>query len=146
MVSVIGTPICMDLATEEIQDQDYARVCIQVHSSHDLPSILYVDVPDGENVVQEVIYEWRPNKCEKCECFGHKLTDCKKEEEVQQPIEGINSVTVGSIEDQGTLEQGEIEKPVQAIEICLNDQETSHVITIIKAKEIVECEGGKSKG
>lgn len=61
---------------------NFARILVEVDISQPLLKVARLKTPGGTVFEQEVIYEWVPIFCQKCQCLGHK---CK---EVQNPAPG----------------------------------------------------------
>lgn len=68
--STIGKPLHVDLATTKHSRFDFARICIEVDANEDLPSSIHIKIELG-SVVVAVEYQWLPQKCTKCNAFGH---------------------------------------------------------------------------
>ncbi|XP_074290339.1 uncharacterized protein LOC141617068 [Silene latifolia] len=78
IVSMIGTPIRPDRATEKKEYLEYARFMVEVKLGHLLPD--KIEFIDDKDVVQlqEVSYEWKPLVCSQCSCIGHDAAMCRK--------------------------------------------------------------------
>lgn len=78
IASGVGEPICLDKATEERRRIDYARVCVKVLGSDDLPETVEVDVEGGGQFTVTVEYPWKPQRCSACKTLGHFMKQCPK--------------------------------------------------------------------
>ncbi|XP_015948894.1 uncharacterized protein LOC107473820 [Arachis duranensis] len=74
IVSAVGKPIRIDLATKSAERGKYARACVQINLG--LPVIKKIQV-DGH--MYDIEYEYLNLICEKCSCFGHVTRECAKE-------------------------------------------------------------------
>lgn len=81
----------MDIATAQQQRIDFARVCVEVSASSNLPKV--IQVRHGLVSVSVAIeYQWLPPKCELCKVFGHT---CKPKVEVQDANQGDTWQQIG---------------------------------------------------
>ncbi|XP_048502910.1 uncharacterized protein LOC125498699 [Beta vulgaris subsp. vulgaris] len=71
-VSPIGNFVKVDAATAKREKLQYARVMIEVKIDQEFPDQLSFVNKKGIEVVIEVNYEWKPEKCFKCKQLGHK--------------------------------------------------------------------------
>ncbi|XP_028118134.1 uncharacterized protein LOC114315721 [Camellia sinensis] len=77
IASAVGTPLFMDQLTEQGSRVSFARVCVEVEATSNLPSMFRVNCEDAEAVVK-VEYQGLPPKCDHCVVFGHDTTKCVK--------------------------------------------------------------------
>ncbi|KAL3529279.1 hypothetical protein ACH5RR_008601 [Cinchona calisaya] len=64
IVSYIGDPLYTNSQTATQVQISYARICIKMDVNSDFPkSIPLCNKREGEKVIQEVVYEWPPPKC-----------------------------------------------------------------------------------
>ena len=76
IASELGNPLYMDSITAKQQRLAYARVCVEVEASMDIPKRIEVELRDGKSVTVNVEIPWMPAKCSKCEIFGHGDKTC----------------------------------------------------------------------
>ncbi|XP_074267096.1 uncharacterized protein LOC141590399 [Silene latifolia] len=78
IVSMIGTPIRPDRATEKKEYLEYARFMVEVKLGQSLPD--KIEFIDDKDIVQsqEVSYEWKPLVCSQCSGIGHDAAMCRK--------------------------------------------------------------------
>ncbi|XP_074300434.1 uncharacterized protein LOC141631696 [Silene latifolia] len=78
IVSMIGTPINPDRATEKKEYLEYARFMVEVKMGHNLPDM--IEFIDDKDVIQKqaVSYEWKPLVCSQCTGIGHDAAMCRK--------------------------------------------------------------------
>ncbi|XP_044503435.1 uncharacterized protein LOC123224020 [Mangifera indica] len=76
IASAIGTPLYADSITEEETRLDYARICIEIKVDTECPDSICLTLPNGECMVINVEYSWKPLKCNVCQCFGHSTANC----------------------------------------------------------------------
>lgn len=60
VASGIGVPLFKDKATESRPRLLFARVCVEVDHTNDLPSIILVEIEDFGYFVVSMEYPWRP--------------------------------------------------------------------------------------
>ncbi|KAB5526630.1 hypothetical protein DKX38_020477 [Salix brachista] len=81
--SMVGTPLSCDEPTISCSRLDYARLCIELNAS--LPIIHQFEIESSlseEPQLVKVDYEWKPPKCDRCQCFGHNCV--AKEEQLMK--------------------------------------------------------------
>ena len=61
----------MDKITASQQRLAYAKVCVEIEASLDIPGNFDVKLWDGSLVSVYVDIPWLPTKCSKCSIFGH---------------------------------------------------------------------------
>ncbi|XP_042486025.1 uncharacterized protein LOC122066273 [Macadamia integrifolia] len=71
--SVIGHPISLDVRTKTLERLSYARLCVEVNASEQLPSTVAIKDEEGRIFKQEIMYDWKLTKCSACKVFGHSL-------------------------------------------------------------------------
>ncbi|XP_044472222.1 uncharacterized protein LOC123200907 [Mangifera indica] len=76
LASAIGNPLYMDSITEEGIRLEYARVCIEIEVDSECPEDISLTLPNGETMVINVEYAWKPIKWNGCKCFGHSTASC----------------------------------------------------------------------
>ncbi|XP_044464432.1 uncharacterized protein LOC123194978 [Mangifera indica] len=76
IASAIGIPLYMDFVTEEGIRLEFARVCIEIEVDSECPESISLTLPNGESLVINVEYAWKPIKCKGCQCFGHSTASC----------------------------------------------------------------------
>ncbi|KAJ6859633.1 hypothetical protein NC652_041808 [Populus alba x Populus x berolinensis] len=78
LASVIGKPIHYDDPTTNMTRLSYARVLIEVDLLGDFPNSVYVVLPNGSPLAQQVLYESLPRFCKLCHVMGHNAIACRK--------------------------------------------------------------------
>ena len=71
IASALGNPLYMDTITAKQQRLAYAKVCVEMEASMDIPSNIEVELQDCKLVIVHVKIPWMPTKCSKCGIFGH---------------------------------------------------------------------------
>ncbi|XP_059280990.1 uncharacterized protein LOC132034619 [Lycium ferocissimum] len=71
IASAVGTPVCADECTSKQTKISYARMPIEINLTKELPSVIKVSDPKGNQFPQKVSYEWKPDFCQKCMKIGH---------------------------------------------------------------------------
>ncbi|KAF5185575.1 hypothetical protein FRX31_024839 [Thalictrum thalictroides] len=75
--SLLGTPVCLDDATDKKTRLKFAKVCVEVDFQCSFPRSLKVKLGEEISVVK-VEYDWIPSKCSKCSSFGHLTNKCNR--------------------------------------------------------------------
>ncbi|KAB5544818.1 hypothetical protein DKX38_012930 [Salix brachista] len=81
--SMVGTPLSCDEPTISCSRLDYARLCIELNAN--LPFVHQFEIESPlteEPQLVKVDYEWKPPRCERCQCFGHNCV--AKEEQIMK--------------------------------------------------------------
>ncbi|KAL2248038.1 UNVERIFIED_CONTAM: hypothetical protein Sindi_2656100, partial [Sesamum indicum] len=80
VASGICKPLYPDAITRACTRLDFARVCVMLDVSSNLPKHIIIMTPDeegGETPCKiDVEYEWLPAKCTSCMTLGHSAKDC----------------------------------------------------------------------
>ncbi|KAL2226595.1 UNVERIFIED_CONTAM: hypothetical protein Sindi_2018200 [Sesamum indicum] len=80
VASGVGKPLYPDAITRACTRLDFARVCVMVDVSQNLPNHVIIMTPDedgGETPCKvDVEYEWLPKKCLDCMTMGHSTKEC----------------------------------------------------------------------
>ncbi|XP_010665650.1 uncharacterized protein LOC104882927 [Beta vulgaris subsp. vulgaris] len=77
----IGKVLKTDQASSKKDRLQYARVLIEDEVNQVFPNHVRF-VNEKDNIVQiDVVYEWKPEKCEGCKQFGHICVHCKKKDD-----------------------------------------------------------------
>ena len=82
IASAIGVPIFADECTTKQTRISYARMLVEVNVTKSIPQKIAVMDPNGKTFLQDVVLEWRPQYCDKCQKLGHvcQLEEVTKEE------------------------------------------------------------------
>ncbi|KAL2253055.1 UNVERIFIED_CONTAM: hypothetical protein Sindi_0100200 [Sesamum indicum] len=104
VASGVGKPLYPDAITRACTRLDYARVCVMLDVTSNLPKHIIIMNPDedgGESPCKvDVEYEWLPQKCNSCMTLGHSAKDCvlNKPKPVKQPI-AVYVPKVGTLQE-----------------------------------------------
>ncbi|XP_074267127.1 uncharacterized protein LOC141590433 [Silene latifolia] len=79
--SLVGKYVKSDQATEERTRLGFARVMVEMMVDQKLPEKVSFMDENGRVVQIEVEYEWRPEKCLKCQGMGHQMEHCRRGEQ-----------------------------------------------------------------
>jgi len=91
LASVLGKPIQCDKLTSTKERLSYARVLVEVDLLADLRSSINVILPNGNPLIQRVIYEMLPKFCKHCKVLGHSTGACSKGKEEARTVEKAGS-------------------------------------------------------
>jgi len=78
IASMVGKPIHYDGPTTQMSRVSYARVLIEIDLLSDLPSTVTVILPNGNTLVQQLVYESLPRYYKQCKSLGHSTLTCNK--------------------------------------------------------------------
>ncbi|KAL2248014.1 UNVERIFIED_CONTAM: hypothetical protein Sindi_2653700 [Sesamum indicum] len=104
VASGVGKPLYPDAITRACTRLDFARVCVMVDVTSNLPKHIIIMNPDedgGESPCKvDVEYEWLPQKCNSCMTLGHSAKDCvlNKPKPVKPPI-AVYVPKVGTLQE-----------------------------------------------
>ncbi|KAL2248006.1 UNVERIFIED_CONTAM: hypothetical protein Sindi_2652900 [Sesamum indicum] len=80
VASGVGKPLYSDAITRACTRLDFARVCVMLDVTSNLPKHIIIMIPDedgGESPCKvDVEYEWIPPKCKSCTTLGHSTKEC----------------------------------------------------------------------
>lgn len=76
IVSAVGKSLCLDKATEERRMIDFAKNCVEVNSTDDLPEA--VEVEKGDSFTVSIEYPGKPLKCSSCNDICHLSKFCNQ--------------------------------------------------------------------
>ncbi|XP_074300535.1 uncharacterized protein LOC141631813 [Silene latifolia] len=85
IAGLVGNFVRKDIATTEKKRLSYARVLVELKMDQHLPDKIQFLDENGNVVVVQVTYEWRPVSCEGCKGFGHDKQQCTKAKPKVQP-------------------------------------------------------------
>ncbi|KAJ6370155.1 hypothetical protein OIU76_028432 [Salix suchowensis] len=78
LASIVGKPLQSDMLTSSMSRLSYARVLVELDLRKPLREHIDVKLPNGEIIVQQVIYETLPKFCSHCHIIGHTVDSCSK--------------------------------------------------------------------
>ncbi|KAL0288759.1 UNVERIFIED_CONTAM: hypothetical protein Sradi_7089800 [Sesamum radiatum] len=89
VASGIGRPLYPDAITRACTRLDFARVCVMLNVSSNLPKHVVIMMPNelgGESACKvDVEYEWLPPKCKQCVSLGHSTATCPESNKIEKP-------------------------------------------------------------
>ncbi|KAK1282622.1 hypothetical protein QJS10_CPB22g00516 [Acorus calamus] len=78
LASAVGTPLCLDTATQRGISISFARICVEIEANKCLPDSVCVNSKSGGREVFPIVYDWKPQACPHCHTFGHDGAMCSK--------------------------------------------------------------------
>ncbi|XVE74986.1 hypothetical protein DITRI_Ditri12bG0061700 [Diplodiscus trichospermus] len=78
IASAIGVPLYMDRITASFQRLAYAKVCVEIDVTSEIPSTIEVRMKDGSPVSITVEVPWHPQRCTNCSLFGYSSKTCQR--------------------------------------------------------------------
>lgn len=76
IASAVGKPLHTDKLTASKKRISFARICVEVEASKELPKDLYIQCENGDWITILVEYDWKPQVCTHCKVFGHTNAQC----------------------------------------------------------------------
>ncbi|KAL9664467.1 hypothetical protein QQ045_019868 [Rhodiola kirilowii] len=79
--SVVSSFACfLDIhsRTKEMASLSYARACVELDVTKEVPSKLWVNLPGDRGFFQDVIIEGNMAYCNRCKLHGHDVSTCRK--------------------------------------------------------------------
>ncbi|XP_015072451.1 uncharacterized protein LOC107016517 [Solanum pennellii] len=83
IASAIGVRLFADECTTKQTRISYARMLVEVNVTKAIPQQIAVMDPNRKTFMQEVVLEWRPQYCDKCQKIGHL---CQVEPEAKEEM------------------------------------------------------------
>ena len=83
IASAIGVPLFANERTTNQTRISYVRMLVEVNVTKAIPQQIAVMDPNGRTFMHEVVLEWRPQYCDKCQKIGHL---CQVEQEVKEEM------------------------------------------------------------
>ncbi|KAJ6913941.1 hypothetical protein NC651_016249 [Populus alba x Populus x berolinensis] len=99
LASVLGKPIQCYKLTATKERVSYARVLVEVDLLADLRSSINVTLPNGNPLIQRVIYETLPKFYKHYKVLGHSIGACSKGKEEARIVEKAGSASVATKEN-----------------------------------------------
>ncbi|KAL9679188.1 hypothetical protein QQ045_017044 [Rhodiola kirilowii] len=78
IVSSFARFLAVDNRTMWFSNPSYARACVEIDISKDLPNEVWISTGAESGFWQEIVYENRLQYCSKCHLHGHLLSTCRK--------------------------------------------------------------------
>ncbi|KAL2246937.1 UNVERIFIED_CONTAM: hypothetical protein Sindi_2546000 [Sesamum indicum] len=93
VASGVGKPLYPDAITRACMRLDFARVCVMLDATSNLPKHIIIMTPNedgGESPCKiDVEYEWLPTRCNTCMTLGHTPKECaqnKTAKSIKTPV------------------------------------------------------------
>jgi hypothetical protein len=99
LASVLGMALQCDKLTATKERVSYARMLVEIDLLAGLRSSINVTLPNGNTLIQRVIYETLPKFCKHCKVLGHSTGACSKSKEEARTIKKADSAHVTSKEN-----------------------------------------------
>lgn len=80
----MGKPIFMNKFTMKNERLLYARIYVEVDAAQPLKDHVKIVCEEGKIMKQKVLYDWQPQRCDLCLCFGHTNSQCPKHPKIMQ--------------------------------------------------------------
>lgn len=75
IASALGFPLYMDQVTANLERLAYARVCVEIDASTEIPDFIEVEMVEGRVIHIFVKVPWKPLKCSISKIYGHSDRD-----------------------------------------------------------------------
>ncbi|XP_010527501.1 PREDICTED: proline-rich receptor-like protein kinase PERK8 [Tarenaya hassleriana] len=76
IVTTVGNPLYLDRQTSAKENVTVARIFIDVNLRCQPPRNIMVTLPDGQEHLIDISYDWLPPRCEQCSELGHDESHC----------------------------------------------------------------------
>lgn len=70
---------------------EYARILVDVKSKENIPQEIPLRGPNGTQIFQKVIYDWKTKKCSGCGFLGHEVDQCRRRNQAKKGQTGDTS-------------------------------------------------------
>ena len=80
-------PLFADEYTTKQTRISYARMLIEVNVTKAIPQQITIVNPNGRTFLQEVVLEWKPQYCDKCQKIGHQCQPITKDAKEEKALE-----------------------------------------------------------
>lgn len=80
IASAVGIPLYCDKITAYQKRLAFARICVEIDVSDNIPEVIEVEMKNGNIVYVYTKVSWLPQKYWKCKIFGHSDKSCVKKE------------------------------------------------------------------
>ena len=127
LASVLGKPIQCDKLTATKERISYAWVFIEVGLLADLRSSINVSLPNGNSLIQKVIYETLPKFCKHCKVLGHSTGTCSKGKEEAKTVEKAGPASVATKGNVSTHLDPAVDTLVDAPSVATPSMEVPHI-------------------
>ncbi|XP_028057938.1 uncharacterized protein LOC114261824 [Camellia sinensis] len=138
IASKIGVPLFMDHLTSTGTRVSFARVCVEVDVTSELPHQFFLRCED-EVVEIKVEYQGLPAKCEHCRVFGHDTKKCVTAQ--VEKLTQMQKVTGVAIEDEWQHVKDKGKKKVRVPEGDVQTVEHTPLPPVETAAKVVLEEG-----
>ena len=139
IASAIGVPIFADECTTKQTRISYARMLVEVNVTKSIPQKITVVDPYGKTFLQDVVLEWKPQYCDKCQKIGHVCqVETGLNEEIMKKRRPRKKVTQtwqykGPISQKSELEKKEEHKKEEhSQEMRMRAQEEEQISEIVQ--------------
>ena len=76
IASGLGNPLYMDQIPAGQQRLTYAKICVEIEASKNIPKSIEVELGNGSVISISVEVPWLPPKCSRCCIFRHVDKSC----------------------------------------------------------------------
>ncbi|XP_048502800.1 uncharacterized protein LOC125498608 [Beta vulgaris subsp. vulgaris] len=96
--SLLGVPIYADECTTKIFRVSFARILVEMDVTKEIPKVLTIEDPSGKVFSQQVIYDWLPAYCNKCQVIGHNCAHSLAKKSVKEVLKWVPKSTAPAVE------------------------------------------------
>lgn len=122
IASVVGIRIKLDEPTANETGLSYTKILVEIKSIEDMPNEVYINMHNGENIIQKIEHEWILPRCMKCSWFGHITEICSSKLVWKEKTNIVNA----SREPQSKNSRKELVSANQEIDIRVNSLKTDN--------------------
>ncbi|KAL9672881.1 hypothetical protein QQ045_029134 [Rhodiola kirilowii] len=78
LVSSFAMFLDSDVRTKEFESLNYARACVEIDVTKEIPNNVWINLPNGRGFFQAIVVEGGLKYCSRCKIHGHELASCRK--------------------------------------------------------------------
>lgn len=143
---MIGNPLHVDVNTLKKKNFISARACIEIDAADGLPDEVLVVAINGQIQMVKVSYEWKPEICSSCCCFGHLLNACPlvtarnyfKENEAKIAVnDAVKNPSEVPVKECSTFIEGNQSNPTETNPLIDQVKESTEFVSIIAPEKLV---------
>ena len=115
LASALGNPLYMDRITANQQRLAFAKICVEVDASMEIPKFIEVKRRNGSMITIFVDVPWWPSKCSHCRIFGHVDRSCPKKANIASTKVWIPKVSENKVVEQSVNVASDFVKQQQEV-------------------------------
>ncbi|XP_010523549.1 PREDICTED: uncharacterized protein LOC104801863 [Tarenaya hassleriana] len=117
IATTVGTPMYPDRLTKTKEYVEVARIYIDVNLRVTPPRNIMITLPDGQNHLIDIAYDWLPPRCSNCSEIGHSQLHCPLSTPIIQPT------TTEEASSKGISQPSPSNKEAESVQPSIKPQE-----------------------